>query len=246
MTDAADLHLHTDLTDGVIDQLEDVTLLTGQTNYDSFTDWLELSLLALERNDDPYLDIVADYQDRHGEDTASECLDHYAAALGELTAATAEVGHDVLGLVYEQLGMTNDAFGQYFTPHNVSDMLAVMTVGVDGFEDVDPPLTVHDPACGSGRLLISSARSVAEAADAPPALFYGRDKSAICARMTAVNLALLGIAGVAVLGDSLKMEERTVWQVVPGGAPPIRRNPGIDLPEEGQADLATYTDGGST
>lgn len=245
MADVADLHIHTDLTADLRDHLEAVSTVTGLALYDVFRDWLDLSLLAFERNDPEYLEIVEQYEDRHDEATARECLDHYAAALGELTAATAEVGHDVLGLVYEQLGLTSDAFAQHFTPHNVSDAMAAMTVVSDGFEDVDPPLTVHDPACGSGRLLVSAARAVAEADDAPPAVFYGRDKSATCAKLTAVNLTLLGIAGVAVVGDSLTMEERTVWKVVPGGSPPIRRNPGLDLPDEGQADLTAYADGGS-
>jgi len=221
--------------DDVLDELRDVELETGESRFTVFRDWLDLMVYAYARDDPSYLEIVDRYEDRHGEGKARRCLEHYAAALGELVFATAEVNHEVLGVVYEQLGMQSDAFGQHFTPHGVSDAVAAMNFAAEDVQEVDPPLTVHDPACGSGRLLISVAKHLHGLDEAPPAVYSGQDKDAICAKMTALNLALANLPGRAVLGDSLTLERRRIWYVDPSAAPPITIE---DAPEDVQAQKA--------
>jgi hypothetical protein len=119
-----------------------------------------------------------------------------------------EVGHDLLGVVYEEMGHSSDAFGQHFTPHNLCDAKAEMILS-DVDEDRDEPYTVQDPASGSGRLLISAAKKLPDDVDAE---FYGVDKDSTCAKMTALNLTFFNMDGYAVQGDSLKMDYRRVWQ----------------------------------
>lgn len=117
---------------------------------------------------------------------------------------------DLLGVVYETLGMDNDHFGQYFTPHNVSSSMAEMLFGDDEIEDKEEPVSIADPACGSGRLLLMAAQKLP---DDTSAWYFGQDKDSDCAKMTALNLAYYNMDGLAVRGDSLRAEMDRVWQI---------------------------------
>lgn len=121
----------------------------------------------------------------------------------------AETDADLLGVIYEELGMDSDHFGQYFTPHNVSEMKAEMVGNVDQEQGREDPYTVADPACGSGRLLIYAARKLPSDVDA---VFYGQDKDTTCAKMTALNLCFYNMDAYAVQGDSLKVEQNRMWK----------------------------------
>ncbi|QSG11879.1 Type I restriction-modification system methyltransferase subunit [Halapricum desulfuricans] len=81
---------------------------------------------------------------------------------------------------------------------------------IDTDEQEEDTYTVADPASGSGRLLISVARTIPTEVDT---MFYAQDKDLICAKMTALNMYLFGLDGYAVHGDSLKNEKNRVWQI---------------------------------
>lgn len=188
----------------MVQNLKEVERL-GHARYDVFTDWIDLMLSSLQRDDENYLDIVDRYDNERPE--GEHPADLYSQAFGELQRGLAETDADLLGVVYEELGMDSDAFGQYFTPHNICDAKAEMVISVD--ESRDDPYTIADPACGSGRLLIHAAKKIPEDVDA---VFYGQDKDATCAKMTALNFCFFNMDGYAVHGDSLKMEKHRVWQ----------------------------------
>lgn len=67
--------------------------------------------------------------------------------------------------------------------------------------------TICDPACGSGRLLLSASKRT------PKAFVTGIDKDPICAKMTAVNLFLFDQPGYAIHGDALTFEFYAVWRI---------------------------------
>lgn len=175
-----------------------------------FTDWLDLMLYALQGRDDPYLDIVDKYDcgRSHGE----RALDLYKQAFTTLRYQTPRTNADLLGVIYETYGMASDAFGQYFTPHTASRMNAEL--GLDGLDvatvrarrDQGNPVTLQDPACGSGRLLVVAAQQF------PAAQYWGVDKDATCAKMTALNFQLHNVDGVVVHGDSLALESFATWR----------------------------------
>jgi len=162
-------------------------------------------LYSLEGDDENYLSVVDNYD--NDKPDGQRPADLYAEAFGELQRGLAETDADLLGVVYEELGMDSDAFGQYFTPHNVCDAKAEMVIDVDA--DRDEPYTIADPASGSGRLLLYAARNIPDGMDA---VFYGQDKDSTCAKMTALNLCFFNLDGYAVHGDSLTMEKHRVWQ----------------------------------
>lgn len=152
---------------------------------------------SLQRDDENYLDILENYNE--------EAAQVFAEAFGELQYGMRETNRELLGVVYEEMAMNSDAFGQHFTPHNLCDIMAELSIS-DADEDREEPYTVQDPASGSGRLLVSAAKKLPVDAQ-----FYGVDKDDTCAKMTALNLCFFNMDGYAVQGDSLTMDYRRAW-----------------------------------
>ena len=96
-------------------------------------------------------------------------------------------GDDILGDAYEFLMRkfaqdSGKSKGQFYTPGEVSRIMA-QVIGID--KATDPSMTVYDPACGSGSLLI-------RAADAAPVevTIYGQEIDPSTAGLARMNLVL--------------------------------------------------------
>lgn len=98
---------------------------------------------------------------------------------------------DVFGTLYENISLSDKRhFAQFFTPQPICDLMSSIT-------DVSECKTINDPACGSGRTLMS-AHSV------NPKMFHvGIDLDFVCAKMSALNFALNGINGVVISDNGL-------------------------------------------
>lgn len=127
---------------------------------------------------------------------------------GEFKRGLAETNVDLLGVVYKELGVDSNSFGQQFMPHNICDAKAAMIVNVD--ETQKSVLTIADSTSGSGRLLISVAQKISSGVDA---IFHARDKDSDCAKMITQNMYFFDIDGYAVHGRSLKIEKCRIWQI---------------------------------
>lgn len=199
----------------------------GFSRFDVFDDWVSLMLYSIQGEDEAYLDTLDRYKrgrDRDRGDRGDRNPDLFAEAFGELRFHTAKTGLDVLGAAYEQWGMHSDAFGQHWTPHAVCQLMARMQPPAAD-HDPDSPVTIGDPACGSGRQLVVDAKLHDD-----PVFCVGQDKDGLCARMTALNFWLFGIEGVAIKGDSIKVESNRTWRT---GATPY----GFRLAEVDPADV---------
>ena len=82
--------------------------------------------------------------------------------------------------------------GQFFTPENLCDCVAKMTVNKE-----IKHARILDPACGSGRMLLASH------AQNPRNFHYAQDIDYTCCLMTVVNIMMHGIQGEVIHGDSL-------------------------------------------
>jgi type I restriction-modification system DNA methylase subunit len=92
---------------------------------------------------------------------------------------------DPLGSLYEQL-ISKGRLGQYFfTPPHVSDFMAALTIG----DSAIPGKTVFDPACGSGRMLLSAAKINRHLR------LYGADIDLVLCRVTLANMLLNSLTG---------------------------------------------------
>lgn len=125
--------------------------------------------------------------------------------------------YDALGMLYEYLASQykKSYLGQFFTPPEICDLSTRITVG----EKTTARVRVNDPACGSGRMLLSFN------AYNPGGLLYGEDLDPVCAKMTALNMAIHGCQGQVFCCNSLTLDDwRFGYQVNyyhRFGAPPV-------------------------
>jgi hypothetical protein len=129
-------------------------------------------------------------------------IDAIVRAFAEMVNVMEETGQDVLGDIF-QGGVTYGENGQFFTPAQVTTLMAELTIQADG----DERKTVCDPACGSGRFLLAVGKKH------PNWDFTGQDVDHRCAQMTAINLGLNGLYGWAVWQNSLTLETFRVYKI---------------------------------
>jgi len=204
--------------------LDDVHQNAGLPTYNVYTDWLEFVVTALTRDDGPYLQLVDELVYRlHGDDQlARDILESYGTALGALSETMSETtvpgsSHpsELLGGIYEHYGANSDAFGQHFTPQNVAIAKAQMLFpSAEDIRDAtrDDPLTISDPASGSGRLPFHAVQHLRQVSPDTPAVVVARDIDKACAHMTVINFALHAIPAYVVHGNSLTYETWHVWR----------------------------------
>lgn len=114
---------------------------------------------------------------------------------------------DFLGEMFMALDLGNDHNGQFFTPYNVCKMMAKMTYGKDLEEKIEQRgwVSVNDPACGAGALLIAFANEckLQHANYQTSVLFVAQDIDYIVGCMCYIQLSLLGCPGYVVIADSI-------------------------------------------
>ncbi|MGG7664037.1 N-6 DNA methylase [Dyadobacter sp. BHUBP1] len=113
---------------------------------------------------------------------------------------------DALGMLYEYLGHNSkkSILGQFFTPPDLCDMMTALNSPAEKLTS----RRVNDPACGSGRTLLSFN------AAHPGNYLFAEDKDQICAKITAINFAVHGVQGQVTCMDSLSQEDwRLCYQV---------------------------------
>lgn len=127
-----------------------------------------------------------------------------------------EPDQDFLGEMFMGLNLGSHWKGQFFTPYNVCRMMAEMQA--DGIEERVQRqgwISVNDPCCGAGALLIAFRNAMVRRKLGPDtALYVAQDIDRTAALMCYLQLSLLGCAGYVVVADSLLHPT-----VGPGGTP---------------------------
>jgi len=171
--------------------------ITHQHFFRTFEDWLALAVNAFLRDDDAYMAIMRHYGPREAPmGTKDHPADHFARALGAWMRAMQAEPADYLGRVYEEQAIANAYQGQFFTPEPVVELMAAMTMPVDMADSA----IVHDPACGSGRMLIAGIRRNRFAT------FVGVDTDLTCVHMTTLNCLVHNANSWIIHGNSLSLE----------------------------------------
>lgn len=170
----------------------------GQT-FEDFLTFVRCSL-AGQTMEEEYLQTVAKGYAKG--DEGKRGIDSVAKAFGTLVMAMEKTGQDVLGDIFTG-GITYGEHGQFFTPNPVCELMAELTTGGDGEES----RSVNDPACGSGRFLLSVGKKHHNWE------FVGQDVDHRCTQMTAINLGLNGLKGWAVWQNTLTLECHRVYRI---------------------------------
>ena len=116
---------------------------------------------------------------------------------------------DLLGDLYMNLSFGSAALGQFFTPYSVCQMMAKCSVQKECVEnqiEKDGYIIINEPACGGGANVIAVASRLKEIGInyQQSAFFVCQDLSQVTALMCYIQMSLLGMAGVVIIGDTLK------------------------------------------
>lgn len=184
-----------------------------------FSDFIELAALAISNSVDRqqfdarearYLTLIRGYSREEAAEFAHMLAD---LALGLEAAAAVDGPSDLLGPLFMRLDIRSRSAGQFFTPFEISKLMARLQLG-DG-QDIRERefVTVYEPACGAGGMVIAFANVLAEIKiDYQHAMHaVCRDIDLRCVHMAYVQLALLNIPAVVIHGNGLTDECRSAW-----------------------------------
>ena len=125
---------------------------------------------------------------------------------------------DWAGELYMDSGTSNGKAGQFFTPYSVSQCMARINFPKDEVlaklgSDPNRVLTIYEPTCGAGGLIVAAIDALNEAGVnySWNAFVDCGDIDPRCVHMTYVTLSLLGVPAVVRLGDALAMKYHRAW-----------------------------------
>lgn len=195
------------------------------STWEIYEDWLMMSAIAISNSVDwqqaderekEYLRIAKKYDKNE--------LDNMASALGMLITQLDEAYEregltDILGQVFHALELHNKYHGQFFTPFHICELMGQMTLG-DNISNVDDAIKSQgyisclEPCIGSGGLVIGLAEAMRKNKynHQKQLVITGVDIDIKCVCMSYIQLSLLGIPAVIVHGNSLTVEQWSVWR----------------------------------
>lgn len=188
-----------------------------------FADFCELAYCALAKQASPfpdqrdqleaqYMRVVGRYRDPDDIRAMPEML---AIALTTIRAG----GADFMGQIAGEIGALDAGLGQFFTPYEVSRLIAEMNLGDAAAMIADRGfITIQEPAAGAGGMLLAAADTLEAQNIALSSVWMEAiELSHSTYHMLYVQLAARGIAGRVFCGNALSLETHT-WAYTPAAA----------------------------
>ena len=134
--------------------------------YDVFRDFVTMSAISLrnavvkdEDLEQEYLRIIASYE--------KDDQLQFPKLLALLVELLEHEPTDVLGGLFEMLELTSKDKGQFFTPNPISQFMSQI-LGCEDLKHLDKPfITLSEPACGAGGMVLSFVKQVLTAGHNP-------------------------------------------------------------------------------
>lgn len=189
--------------------------------YDVFTDFVEVFALACRNSVSGLI-----RGDREGFESREEEFEHvkkhysdeemtrFAEAFALVSRIMELEPQDVLGRLYMQLEISDASLGQFYTPYDVAKLMAEMQVGALTEHLADKPfVTVHEPACGAGAMLVAISEALRARGYNPQQQMHVHceDLSLVAVHMVYIHLTLLHIPAVVARRNTLTMETFFEW-----------------------------------
>lgn len=186
------------------------TASKSHSRYNVFTDFIQCAAITISNTVDhehaaerekEYERITKDY----GKDEL-ECFQGMFSTI--VCGLESNMNQDFMGSLFMGLDLGDQYKGQFFTPYNVSLMMARVGADMDSLKaEIDRKgwIAVSDPTCGAGGMLSAFAHACTEAGInyQERVLFVAQDIDYTAACMCYVQLSLLGCPGYVVIGDTL-------------------------------------------
>jgi hypothetical protein len=174
--------------------------------YEVFRDFVNMGAYALhnafhkiEAFENDYLTIIKRYE--------LEDQQRFPQLLALVVDGLEASPHDFLGSVFMELELGNGKAGQFFTPYEVSLMMATMLVGGDEESCLNGRdfLLLNEPAVGAGGMVIAYSEVMKKVGVNPQRKLWAlcTDIDPVPAMMCYIQLSLLYIPAVVEIGNSL-------------------------------------------
>lgn len=178
---------------------------------DIFADYCELAYCAIAKRTLPAGQKADALESRWA--ATMKAGDDYAQYMPQLLAHTTMAMNDLrdfLGPVAAALNVLNLKLGQFFTPPDLCEVMARMVL-----DDLDARIadkgyiSLADPACGSGAMMLASAKVAREGGHDPAQIMYieATDIDPVCFKMAYIQFALGGLNARVVCGNGPTGEE---------------------------------------
>lgn len=197
------------------------TLSSRHNTWQVFNDFCEVSAIAIansisrgedwDKREKTYMNIIKRYN--------RDELDLFSTMLGQLVL----ISHknwinqdykDTLGDIHHDLELHNRYKGQFFTPMNICEAMAAMTLtNIDEVIKDKGYIRICEPACGSGAIILGVANVLVKRGYEPNKVMrvVATDVDIKCVHMCYLQLTLYGIPAVVVHGNTLTLEEWSKW-----------------------------------
>ena len=180
--------------------------------HDVLGDFLEMAVCAIRKKTlppGPEADAIEDQYMAVVKRNKVEDVRAMPELLGIATLAVQEGGCDFLGQVIVELELSNEHMGQFFTPYDVSRMMAEMILGDAGALIREKGfITLAEPASGAGGMIVAAADVIEKQGfDVGRQLYVdATDISPMCFKMTYLQASPRGIPATIRRGNSLSLE----------------------------------------
>ena len=210
-------------------QLADAILEAGSTLglNTVFTTFLEIFATSIGAQMDP---VYAKERDSRYKEIVSEMSPKTVAMYARLCALTfmavrenKDDPRDILGAIYHKLKLNSEWNGQFFSPDDICQMMAqVIGVGQVPEEDEEDIITINEPTCGSGAMVIGAIWAMKQKRldYQRRTLFFAEDIDIRCVWMAYIQFCLYRIPAVVIHGNTITQDEWSKW-VTPYAAVPL-------------------------
>ncbi len=181
--------------------------------YEVWRDFITMAACALhnglhkeEAREAEYLRIVATYE--------PEDQQRFPQLLGELITILDVEPRDILGPLYMELEIANKDAGQFFTPPELSELMARINLGeAVAILDKQPFVTLSEPACGAGGMVLACVKVLIEAGHDPAQKLWVQciDVDRVAALMCYIQLTLWNVPAQVIVGNTLTWEHQEIW-----------------------------------
>lgn len=180
--------------------------------YELFRDFVTMSAIALhnaihkdETLEQEYLQIVGQYRE--------EEVDGMTQLLALLIELMEPEPRDVLGELYMELELGNDQTGQYFTPPEISELMATLNVSQQLINLEQPFITLSEPACGAGGMVLAFVKAMMLHQHNPSEKLWVQciDIDRLAGLMCYLQLSLWHIPAQVIIGNTLTLNFRQQW-----------------------------------
>ena len=181
--------------------------------YEVFRDFVTMAACSLHNavhkdpdREEEYLQIIAGY--KKPDQMA------FPKLLGHLIEALDSEPRDILGPLYMELEIANKDAGQFFTPPELSELMANLTFG-DALSrlETQPFITAGEPACGAGGMILALVKVMIAKGYNPSEHLWVQciDVDRNAALMCYTQLSLWNVPAEIIVGNTLSWDIREVW-----------------------------------